>query len=262
MLSGASARTPFASAGCSSILAPERRPRCTASSRLMEFQASRSRARLGARTESPVPLLLKQDRSRCGPSLLNSTRAGGAAVRSERAWVALSAPMLCRPPSPLATRALRPRRKPTGRVSPLSMTPWLSLSSPIVDLNRAVAIGMAYGPASRPGPRRQTGSSRRVVQIPPASERARRFSGQARQIRCARARVLASRGIDAKPAREGVASSPERLPPLAVAPSGDLPGAVSGHVPKPIFMKPSNSKRPRISRYRGNFKAKWMRFPH
>ena len=53
----------------------------------------------------------------------------------------------CRRPSPPSTCRRRPRARPTGRRSPTSTGPWPGVApSPVVELNRAVAVGFADGP--------------------------------------------------------------------------------------------------------------------
>ena len=111
---------------------------------LMEIQASRLRARVGA-DGAPIRLA-DQNRGRwdqlliraasprcCGPS-------GSAAPLGPYALQAAIA--ACH------ARARRPRR-PTGRASPRSTRSLRPVTpSPIVELNRAVAVAMAYGPAA------------------------------------------------------------------------------------------------------------------
>ncbi len=57
--------------------------------------------------------------------------------------------MRSRPPSPLVMAARAPRRRLTGNASPVFISGWLQVApSPVVELNRAVAIAMAFGPAA------------------------------------------------------------------------------------------------------------------
>ena len=85
---------------------------------LMEIQASRARARVGADGE-PI-LLLEQDRARWDRAAdpPRPRRARSAPRRS----AARAARTRCRPRSPPATRARAPPRRPTGRASPRSTT--------------------------------------------------------------------------------------------------------------------------------------------
>ena len=110
---------------------------------LLEIQASRSAARLGPRRRAgpaarPGPLAL-------GPAA-DRPRPGGAGAGRKRC-AARSAPTGCRPRSPPAT--------PAGAGA--EETDWVRIAalydalsqltpSPIVELNRAVALTMAFGP--------------------------------------------------------------------------------------------------------------------
>jgi RNA polymerase sigma factor (sigma-70 family) len=111
---------------------------------LMEIQASRARARVGPSGE-PI-LLLEQDRSRWDQLLI---RRGLAALeRAEK---------LCGTPGPYALQAAIVACHARARTA--LETNWARIvalyealarltPSPIVELNRAVAVGMAYGPAA------------------------------------------------------------------------------------------------------------------
>ena len=103
-------------------------------------------ARVGP-TGEPI-LLLDQDRSRWDQLLIG--RGLAALARAEQLLGgSRPAPTHCRPPSPPATPARAPARRPTGRASPRSTprSPQLP-PSPVVELNRAVAVAMAFGPAA------------------------------------------------------------------------------------------------------------------
>jgi RNA polymerase sigma factor (sigma-70 family) len=111
---------------------------------LMEIQASRSHARLGPRGE-PV-LLLDQDRSRWDQLLIH--RGLAALARAES---------LAQPLGPYAIQAAIAAchaRAHTGdetdweRIVALYDALVEITESPVVELNRAVAISMAYGPAA------------------------------------------------------------------------------------------------------------------
>ena len=110
---------------------------------LMEIQASRARARVG-----PV--------GRAGPAARSEPRALGPAAhpprprraRSRRArWAARRAVRAAGRDRRLPRARAHRRRRPTGRASPRS-TPSsrASTPSPVVELNRAVAVAMAFGP--------------------------------------------------------------------------------------------------------------------
>jgi RNA polymerase sigma-70 factor (ECF subfamily) len=112
-------------------------------SALMELQASRARARVGPDGE-PI-LLLDQDRSRWdwmligrGQAALERAYATGGAVGTYTLQAAIAA---CH------ARARRP--EDTDWVSIVAIYDGLAqiAPSPVVELNRAVAVGMAFGPA-------------------------------------------------------------------------------------------------------------------
>ena len=110
---------------------------------LMEIQASRLRGPARARTGEPV-LLPEQNRGRWDQLLI---RRGFAAL--------LRARQLGGPPGPYVLQAAiaacharaRTRRRPTGRDRALYEALAALTPSPVVELNRAVAVAMAYGPA-------------------------------------------------------------------------------------------------------------------
>ena len=111
---------------------------------LMEIQASRSR-RGSARRASPV-LLLDQDRARWDQLLI---RRGLAALARAEALGGARGRTRCRPRSPPATRGRAPPRRPTGpRIAALYDALAQLTPSPVVELNRAVAVAMAFGPAA------------------------------------------------------------------------------------------------------------------
>jgi RNA polymerase sigma-70 factor (ECF subfamily) len=111
---------------------------------LMEIQASRSRARVGPSGE-PV-LLLDQDRARWDHLLIG--RGLAALERAER---------LGRNPGPYAlqaaiaachARARTAEETDWARIAALYETLAQATPSPVVELNRAVAVAMALGPAA------------------------------------------------------------------------------------------------------------------
>jgi RNA polymerase sigma factor (sigma-70 family) len=110
---------------------------------LMEIQASRMRARLGPAGE-PIPLL-EQNRGAWDQLLIR--RGFAALLRAER---------LGRPPGPYmvqaaiaACHARAQRAEETGWERIVTLYELLSAltPTPVVELNRAVAVAMAYGPA-------------------------------------------------------------------------------------------------------------------
>jgi RNA polymerase sigma-70 factor, ECF subfamily len=111
---------------------------------LMEIQASRSRARTGPGGE-PV-LLLEQDRRRWDQLLI---RRGLAALeRAEKLGGAPGPYVLQAAIAACHAQAARAEDTDWARIAALyaelaSVTP-----SPVVELNRAVAVGMAFGPAA------------------------------------------------------------------------------------------------------------------
>jgi RNA polymerase sigma factor (sigma-70 family) len=109
---------------------------------LMEIQSSRARARLGAQGE-PV-LLLEQDRSRWDQLLIR--RGLAALARAERLgeygpYALQAAIAACH------ARALTPEQTDWERIAALYDALAQLMPSPVVELNRAVVLGMAYGPA-------------------------------------------------------------------------------------------------------------------
>jgi predicted RNA polymerase sigma factor len=111
---------------------------------LMEIQASRSRARVGPDGE-PI-LLLEQDRARWDRLLIN--RGLKALERAEAIGGSLGPFALQGAIAACHARALRPEDTDWQRIVALydalaELTP-----SPIIELNRAVAVSMADGPAA------------------------------------------------------------------------------------------------------------------
>jgi RNA polymerase sigma-70 factor, ECF subfamily len=111
---------------------------------LMEIQASRSRARLGPKGE-PI-LLLDQDRARWDHILV---RRGLAALeRAEELGGALKPYALQAAIAACHARARTPEETDWARIASLYEALADVTPSPVVELNRAVAIGMAFGPAA------------------------------------------------------------------------------------------------------------------
>lgn len=111
---------------------------------LMEIQASRSRARVGPNGE-PI-LLLDQDRARWDRLLIG--RGLAALARAEAIGGSLGPYALQAAIAACHARALRPEDTDWPRIVALydalsELTP-----SPVIELNRAVAISMADGPAA------------------------------------------------------------------------------------------------------------------
>ena len=111
---------------------------------VMEIQASRSRARVGPSGE-PV-LLFDQDRARWDRLLI---RRGLAALeRAERLGGALGPYALQAAIAACHARARTPEETDWTRIVALSDALAQLTPSPVVELNRAVALGLAFGPAA------------------------------------------------------------------------------------------------------------------
>lgn len=111
---------------------------------LMEIQASRSRARVGPAGE-PV-LLLDQDRGRWDYVLVR--RGLAALARAEDLGGSLGPYTLQASIAACHARARTGEETDWRRIAALYETLARITPSPIVDLNRAVAVGMAMGPAA------------------------------------------------------------------------------------------------------------------
>ena len=109
---------------------------------LMEIQASRMRARSGPGGE-PV-LLLDQDRSRWDQLLIR--RGLTALERSESLGSPLGPYALQAAIAACHARARRPEDTDWGRIAALYDALAQLAPSPVVELNRAVAVAMAFGP--------------------------------------------------------------------------------------------------------------------
>lgn len=111
---------------------------------LMELQASRLRARHGPGGE-PV-LLLDQDRSRWDPLLIR--RGLAALAKAESPGGALGPYALQAAIAACHARARTAADTDWGRIAALYEALARVMPSPVVELNRAVAVSMAYGPAA------------------------------------------------------------------------------------------------------------------
>jgi len=111
---------------------------------LMEIQASRLRARVGPGGE-PV-LLLAQDRSRWDPLLIQ--RGLEALARAEALSPPAGSYSLQAAIAACHARARAPEETDWARIAALYDALGSVAPSPVVDLNRAVAVGMASGPAA------------------------------------------------------------------------------------------------------------------
>jgi RNA polymerase sigma-70 factor (ECF subfamily) len=111
---------------------------------LMEIQASRARARLGPSGE-PV-LLLDQDRSRWDQLLIR--RGLAALARAEGLGGALGPYALQAAIAACHARARTAAETDWGRIVALYDALAQLAPSPVIELNRAVALSMAFGPAA------------------------------------------------------------------------------------------------------------------
>ena len=111
---------------------------------LMEIQASRSRARVGPSGE--IVLLLDQDRARWDPLLI--ARGLAALDRAEKLGGALGPYALQAAIAACHARARTPAETDWARIAALYDALAQLMPSPVVELNRAVAVGMAFGPAA------------------------------------------------------------------------------------------------------------------
>jgi len=111
---------------------------------LMEIQASRSRARVGPSGE-PI-LLLDQDRGRWDQLLIH--RGLASLERAERLDGALGPYALQAAIAACHARAGSPGETDWARIVSLYDELVQLVPSPVVELNRAVAVGMAFGPAA------------------------------------------------------------------------------------------------------------------
>jgi RNA polymerase sigma-70 factor (ECF subfamily) len=109
---------------------------------LMEIQASRARARLGPSGE-PV-LLLDQDRAKWDQLLIR--RGLSALERAERLGGELGVYALQAAIAACHARATTPEATDWNRIASLYADLARAAPSPVIELNRAVAVGMAFGP--------------------------------------------------------------------------------------------------------------------
>jgi len=111
---------------------------------LMEIQASRLHARVGP-DGAPV-LLMDQDRSRWDPLLIR--RGLSALARAEALGGALGPYTLQAAIAACHARAASAAETDWPRIAALYDALAQTTASPVVELNRAVAVGMAFGPAA------------------------------------------------------------------------------------------------------------------
>ena len=173
---------------------------------LMEIQASRSRARIGPSGE-PI-LLLDQDRARWDQLLI---RRGLAALeRAEGLGGALGPYALQAAIAACHARARTAEETDWARIAALYDALAQLAPSPVVELNRAVALAMAFGPAA--GLELVDALTLRALArgLPPAAERARRPARQARPLRRGPRGVRARGGAHAQRPRARAAARRRR----------------------------------------------------
>jgi RNA polymerase sigma-70 factor, ECF subfamily len=110
---------------------------------LMEIQTSRSVARVGPSGE-PIPLL-EQNRGRWDRLLIR--RGFAALLRAERTGAPLGPYVLQGAIAACHAQASSPEETDWARIATLYQALAELTPSPVIELNRAVALGMAFGPA-------------------------------------------------------------------------------------------------------------------
>ena len=131
---------------------------------LMEIQASRSRARVGPSGE-PI-LLLDQNRARWDHLLI---RRGLAALERAEALGGARGPYALQAAiAACHARARTPAETDWARIAALYAALAQLTPSPVVELNRAVAVAMAFGPAGGPRARRCADRGAVARGLPPA----------------------------------------------------------------------------------------------
>ena len=173
---------------------------------LMEIQASRSRARVGPSGE-PI-LLLDQNRARWDQLLI---RRGLAALERAEELGGASGPYALQAAiAACHARARTPEETDWARIAALYEALAQLAPSPVVELNRAVAVSMAFGPAAGLELVDALTVGAVAQGVPPPAERARRPARQARPLRRG-PRGVRARGIaHAQRARAGPAPRARR----------------------------------------------------
>ena len=128
----------------------------------------------------PVGRARAAPRSRPRPlGLRSSSVVGSPPSTAPSDSAARSARTRCKPRSRRVTRGRAHRTTPTGRASPRSTTrSRSSMPSPVVELNRGVALAMAFGPAAGLEVVDALTSRAEARRLPPVAERARRPAGR------------------------------------------------------------------------------------
>ena len=147
---------------------------------LMEIQASRSQ---GARRPDGGADPAARSEPRAVGSAADPPRPRGARARRSARRRAAARTRSRRRLPPVTRERVRPRT-PTGRGSRRSTRLLAALApSPVVELNRAVAVAMAFGPQAGLELVDALTAEPSLAELPPAAERARRPARQARPAR-------------------------------------------------------------------------------
>ena len=117
-------------------------------------------------------LLLDQDRARWDQLLIR--RGLAALARAEPLGGALGPYALQAAIAACHARARTAEETDWERIAALYDALAQLAPSPVVELNRAVAVAMAFGPGGRPGAGRRAGRRAGAARLPPAAQRARR----------------------------------------------------------------------------------------
>ncbi len=164
---------------------------------LMEIQASRSRARVGP-SGAPI-LLLDQDRGRWDQLLIR--RGLAALARAEALGGADGAYALQAAIAACHARAGAAEQTDWTRIAALYERLGGITPSPVVELNRAVALGMALGPGRGPRARGYVAGRARSQGVSSPAGGAGRSARQARALRGGQGGVRARGDTHPQPAR-------------------------------------------------------------
>ena len=188
---------------------------------LMELQASRLPARTGP---DGAPILLQdQDRAAVGPAA-DPARAGRAGPGRAAGRPGRTR---CRPPSRPATPGARTAEDTDWeRIATLYAVLAHVSPSPVVELNRAVAVGMAHGAEPALAIVDALVADRALADYPQLPGRPRRPAGQARPRRRGAGGVRAGRGADPQRPRAGPVPAAGRG--LCGRGPGGQPGGAAG----------------------------------
>ena len=168
---------------------------------LMELQASRAAARVD-QAGRPV-LLLEQNRARWDRLLI---RRGLAALeRAQDLDVGLGPYALQASIAACHARAATPEETDWPRIAALYDALAQAAPSPVVELNRAVAVGMAFWPGGGAGDHRCAAGRQVAAQLPVAAQRAGRPAPETGPPRRGSRGVQARRRIGGQRARTRVA---------------------------------------------------------